>query len=97
MKQDYRDTIIESLNRLSIAQTSMFTAMINLGMSNTFKDLNFEMGDVIPFELESFENSGDANLDILIDLIKQMEVAKMSLMNLNSVNEDELEEVPAEE
>ncbi len=97
MVQNYRDTIIQALNRLNIAQTSLFPAMINVGMSNTFKDLNFEMGDVIPFELESFEDSGDANLDIIIDLIKKMEVAKLSLMNLNSIKEDELDEVPSED
>lgn len=96
MIQNYRETIIEALNRLNIAQTSMFTAMVNIGMAGTFKQLDFEAGDVVPFEIESFENSGDANLDVIIDLIKKMELAKMSIMNLNGVNEDELDEVPAE-
>ena len=96
MVQDYKTTIIEALNRLNIAQTRMFTAMINVGMSNTFKELEFEAGDTINFEIESFEDSGDANLETIIDLIKKMEETKLKLMNLNAVNEDELDEVPSE-
>ena len=97
-RQDYRTIIIDALNQLNIAQTRMYTAMINVGMAGTLSDINsFEVGDVIPFEIESFEDSGDASLESIVSLIKEMEVVKRKIMNLNAVNEEELDEVPGEE
>ena len=97
--QNYRDTIVEALNNLQKAQTGMFTAMINVGMAGSLVDINtaFDLGEVFNFEIEMFEESGDANLDIIITLIKEMEAAKQSLMNLNAISEDELDEVPPDD
>lgn len=91
--QNYRDTIVEAINHLNRAQSTMFTAMVNVGMAGQFKELKFEVGDEVIFELESFEDSGDKNLDVLIALIREMEKTKMSLMNLNAINDDELDEI----
>jgi hypothetical protein len=97
--QEYRDTILEALNKIEVAQTRMFTAMVNVGMSGSLVDLTdaFDLGEVVNFEIEMFEDSGDVNLEIIIKLIKQMEVAKQSLMNLNAIDQDELDEVPPED
>lgn len=97
--QNYRDTIIEALNKIEFAQTRMFSAMVNVGMAGELVDLNsaFDLGEVVNFEVEMFEDSGDANLDIIIKVIRHLEKAKQSLMNLNAVSEDELDEVPAED
>ena len=98
-QQEYRDTIVETLNTLEVAQTRLFTAMVNVGMTGTHIDIDtaFDLGEIYNFEIEMFEDSGDANLDLIIKLLKQMEVAKQSLMNLNAIDQDELDEVPPDE
>jgi hypothetical protein len=93
---DYRETIVEAL--LNVAQIKMFAAMVNVGMAGSLAEADaFDLGEVVDFEIEMFEDSGDANLEILIRLIKQMEAARQSLMNLNAIGEDEIEGVPPEE
>jgi hypothetical protein len=98
-QQEYRETIIETLNKLEVAQTRLFTAMVNVGMKGTHIDIDtvFDLGEVYDFEIEMFEDSGDANLDIIVKLLKQMEAAKQSLMNLNAIDEDDIDEVPLED
>ena len=57
----------------------------------------FNLGEVVNFEIEMFEDSGDANPEIIIKLIKQMEAAKQSLMNLNIIDQDEIDGVAKED
>jgi hypothetical protein len=96
---DYRQTIVEALNVLNVAQIKIFTAMVNVGMAGSLSDLAdaYDLGEVVDFEIEMFAESGDANLEIIIKLISQMEAARQSLMNLNVIGEDEIEKVAPEE
>ena len=40
--------------------------MVNVGMAGQYKNLKFEVGDEMIFELASFEESNDGYLDALV-------------------------------
>lgn len=88
---DYRDALMEATALLVQVERWLFTAMINTGMTGVYRELHqaFEPGDVYEFELAHFEDTGDANLDLLVDVLKQTAAARISLINLNTLPEPE--------
>ncbi|MGZ5247312.1 MAG: hypothetical protein ACXWV5_09745 [Flavitalea sp.] len=93
MNRDYHSTILDAINTLHNAENEIFTAMVNTGMQGVYKDVirSHEVGDVIDLELAMFEDTGDQNLDALIEAIKAVATAKQTLANLNNIDLDELE------
>lgn len=90
---DYRKMVIKAINTLTTAQISVFTSIVNVGSAGDYKELDFEEGEEVEFELAHFDTSDDANVQTLMKLFKQMEDTKQRLINLNAVDDDELETV----
>jgi hypothetical protein len=88
---DYKTTIINAINSLTTTQVATFSSIVNIGMASDLKDLEFEEGEEIDFELAHFDGSNDINIQTLVALFRQMEEAKQSLINLNAINEDDLD------
>jgi hypothetical protein len=86
---DYRNTLIEAAELLSETEQRLFTAMVNIGMYGVYKEVHeaFCVGDIYRFELEHFEDTGDANLTTLIKLIEQVTLTRSQLINLNVLAE----------
>jgi hypothetical protein len=88
---DYKTTIINAINTLTTTQVATFTSIVNIGMAGDLKELEFEEGEEIDFELAHFDGSSDTNIITLVALFRQMEEAKQTLINLNAINEDDLD------
>lgn len=86
----YKKTLEQAVYLLHDAETELFTAMVNIGFAGVYEDISkvYEHGESINLELAMFENTSDANLDLMVDLITQIITVKNSLMNLNNLQVD---------
>jgi hypothetical protein len=84
---EYREALEDAIRDLYRAENSLFTAMVNLGFKGTYHDISrlHEVGDTIDLEITMFENTGDANLDALVAVIKEVAYTREELTNLNAV------------
>src|SRR6478735_4871472 len=97
---EYKQWLEDAVHTLQNAENEIFTAMVNVGFSGVYKDIStvHEPGDIINMELAMFEDTGDQNLDLLVDVIKKIAEIKESLINLNALeinleeDEDEADE-----
>lgn len=87
----YREHLIHTINNLINFEDSLFTDVVNVGMSNELKEINdcFEVGDLYDFSLEHLENSDDQNVNKLVDLIKNIRQTVDTIMNINNINESD--------
>lgn len=89
---NYRESIIEAARLLGEMENRLFTAMVNTGMCGVHKEIHqsFEQGDVFDFEISMFEDTGDANLEQFVGLLKKVASCRAALKNLNGLEDDEL-------
>lgn len=88
--QDYKQTLEDAVHILDNAQNEIFTAMVNVGFAGVHRDISevHEKDEVITMELAYFENTGDVNVDTLLDVVKTIFAAKHTLINLNALKID---------
>lgn len=86
----YRQNLEQAVYALHDAETKIFTAMVNVGFAGVYEDISkvYEHGETINLELAMFENTGDANLDLMSELIARIMSVKESINNLNNLNID---------
>ena len=86
----YKKTLEQAVYLLHDAETELFSAMVNIGFAGVYEDISkvYEHGESINLELAMFENTSDANLDLMVDLIQQLINVKNSLINLNNLQVD---------
>jgi hypothetical protein len=83
----YQDQLLQTVDKLFEIRHELFTQVINLSMIGDMKEINdtFEEGEEFQFELESFEDSTDANVNLLVGMVKQIQNVHDSVCNLNSI------------
>ncbi len=86
----YKDQLLQTVDKLFELRHDVFTQVINLSMAGEMKEVDdaFEAGDEYQFELESFEEGSDANVNLLVDLVKQIQIVHDSICNLNNIAYD---------
>ncbi|WP_373521367.1 hypothetical protein [Aquiflexum sp.] len=82
---NYKLRLSDACLAVSKARNELFTAMINVGMSGEFRELDelFEEGDFFQFEKLHFQDCKDINLGILMGLIEKLDETHSKLVNLN--------------
>ncbi len=92
MNQPYKNTIKATIKDLVSIRHDLFTQAINLAMVGELSEVDdvFEVGDVYQFKMEHLENSSDANLALLVELIRKIEKTAESIANLNALDIDAL-------
>jgi hypothetical protein len=77
--QDYKQTLEDAVLILHKAEIEIFTAMVNVAFSGKYKDISkvHDEGEIINMELDYFENSEDANIDILLEVVKNISMQKI--------------------
>ena len=92
MEKTYRDYLIETVDYLINMRQNIFALALNLSMKNDLKEVNdvFDIGDTYSFELNHLDNGSDVNVQKVVDLIKNIQVAVDSLININAIEENEL-------
>lgn len=85
--ENYRTSIITSIANLEAIRNKLFDDVINVGMHGIHSDINsvFEPGDAYMFELEHFDKAGDPNLQLLVNLMKQIDRTSSKLLQRNKV------------
>lgn len=88
----YRNRVIESLLLLGEIRNQLFTQIVNIASDGELKEVLdvFEEGDYYTFDMDQFENSSDANIVMLMQLCKDIEVAYDSIQNVNAVGDEEI-------
>lgn len=83
----YKDQLLQTVDKLFELRHQIFTQVINLSMANEMKEVDdaFEEGDEFQFDIASFEDSSDTNLNLLVDLVKHIQTTHDSLCNINSI------------
>ena len=91
--EDYKIVLLDTLKILAKAEIEMFEAMVNLGFSGEYTDISrqHEPGEMLNLEIEMFADTGDENLNQVTALVKEMMRTRISLMNLNAIDEEDLE------
>ena len=86
-RTDYKK-IIENL--ISVRH-KLFQEALNYAMKNELSFINevFDVGDVYEFNLRHLDNAKDVNLQLLVDLIKDVQRTTESIANLNKIDLDE--------
>jgi hypothetical protein len=84
---NYQEALIEAVKTLHAVEIKVFTAMVNVGFTGPYEEISnlHEVGEVLNLEVAMFENTGDANLDVLTGLVKQISGIKRRLINLNAL------------
>ena len=88
--QDYKQTLIDAVHILNNAQNEIFTAMVNVGFAGVYRDISevHEKDEILTMELAYFENTGDVNVDTILEVVKNIFSAKHTLINLNTLKID---------
>lgn len=90
----YREKIILAYRAMLETHEELIDRIINVGMCGEFAEINqvFKEGDTYKFNLEQFRGTDDANLNLLLKLFDELEETMNSLVNLNGITEEELED-----
>lgn len=88
--KEYREALEDAVYMLHEAELETFSAMVNIGMSGEYVELAklHEEGEEMKFEVAMFEDTGDTNLDIIIQALRDIAKAKNALINLNALQVD---------
>ncbi|MFA7446898.1 MAG: hypothetical protein WCY77_00535 [Weeksellaceae bacterium] len=80
-------TVHKAIKVLKRSEEKLFTAAVNLLMLGKMRDVSdcFEEGDDFTFFPEHFEDSGDANLELIDKTIKKNQTTLASIQNLNGI------------
>ena len=70
MNQEYKNEIQETIKALVDQRNIIFERALNVAMNGVLSEINdvFEKNDTYEFELSHFDNSSDANLQLLLPL-----------------------------
>lgn len=85
--------IKKTLESLVKIRHELFQDALNYAMKHELKDINevFDVGDTYEFGLSHLDGSNDANLQLLVDLVRTVERTAESLANLNKIDLDEFD------
>ncbi|WP_207492773.1 hypothetical protein [Aridibaculum aurantiacum] len=88
--EHYKKTLEQAVYALHDAETQVFTAMVNIGFAGVYEDISqvYEHGETINLELAMFENTNDANIDLMVEVINKINTIKNSIMNINNLDID---------
>lgn len=89
--ESYRENLKGALENLISVNQSIYTTIINIAMQGELKEFNksVPIGEDHQFEFAIFENSDDANIQLLIKLINTVDETYESIKNLNNIKLEE--------
>jgi len=82
---DYQQKVIEAFETLEEVKMKMFTALINVAMSNEYKELDeiLAQEETFSFRESDFDHAEDPNIEILLYMVKQMTIAQEEMKAWN--------------
>ena len=94
MNEDYRKSLIETVNHLIKMRHDLFDDAMGIAMNNELKEIDeaFEVGDTYEFKIEHIDNSDDVSLQKVVDLIKEIQTAVDFITKTNNIEDSELDQ-----
>ena len=92
MNEDYRKSLIETVNHLIMMRHDLFDDAMGIAMNNELKEISeaFEDGDTYEFQIEHLDNSNDVSLQKVVDLIKEIQTTVDFITSVNTIEDSEL-------
>jgi hypothetical protein len=88
----YREALEAASESLDEAEGHALSGVLNIAVAGQYEELGrlYENGEVIEIEPGMFEDTGDANVELVLKLVHEINQVKQTLRNLNGLgNMDE--------
>ncbi|MGN6194706.1 MAG: hypothetical protein ACTHOB_07185 [Ginsengibacter sp.] len=88
--QTYKEALQSALNCLEEAQGHALSAVLNIAFAGEYKELGslYEVGETLQIEPAAFEDTGDANIDLILKVIYEIDSVKDSISNLSGLERE---------
>lgn len=93
MSIDYRKKVINTIIELENYRDEVCNSIVNLSMAGENADINslFDVGETLNLDIKDFENSNDTNIQKLIELLASLYEVNISIRNINSISQNEID------
>ncbi len=90
-QQTYKEAVITALECLDEAEGHVMSAVLNIAFAGEYKELGrlYEIGEILEIEPAMFEDTGDANIDLILKLVYEINSVKESIRNLNGLGQSD--------
>ena len=88
-QQTYKEALESALECLEEAEGHTMSAILNIAFAGEYKELGrlYEIGEILEIEPAMFEETGDANIDLILKLVREINGVKESIRNLNGLGQ----------
>jgi len=85
--QIYKEALYSALECLEEAQGHALSGVLNIAFAGEYKELGrlYEVGEMLQIEPPAFEDTGDANIDLILKVIYEIDSVKERIRNLNGL------------
>jgi len=86
-QQTIKEALQTALECLDEAEGHAMSAVLNIAFAGEYKELGrlYEIGEILEIEPAMFEDTGDANIDLVLKLVYEINSVKESIRNLNGL------------
>jgi hypothetical protein len=86
-QQTYKQALQTALECLNDAEGHAMSAVLNIAFAGEYKELGrlYEIGEILDVEPAMFQDTGDANIDLILKLVYEIYSVKESIRNLNGL------------
>lgn len=88
----YRQRLRETVSFLYYAEDTVFDWVVNLAFSGIYSNIAevYEENELVAMDPAYFEDTDDANVEILMNLWKRIGLTREKIMDLSGMEEDEV-------
>ena len=85
--QSYKEALITSLECLEDAEGHAMSAVLNIAFAGPHKELGrlHEIGEILNMEPDMFRDTGDVNIDKILQLIDHIQQVKDAIKNISGL------------
>ncbi|HEU4609423.1 MAG TPA: hypothetical protein VFS31_15005 [Chitinophagaceae bacterium] len=87
-QQTYKEALVTALKSLDEAQGYILEGAVNIAMVGPYKELGrlHEPGEVLDINADMLRDTGDQNIDLILELADALEAVKEKISNINALN-----------
>ena len=87
LHQSYKEALITSLQCLEHAEGHAMSAVLNIAFAGPHKELGrlHEIGEILNMEPDMFRDTGDVNIDKILQLIDHIQQVKDAIKNISGL------------
>jgi hypothetical protein len=88
--QTYKEALQTALEYLDDAEGHAMAGVLSIAFAGVYKELGrlYEVGEILEMEPAAFNDTGDANIDLILKLVHHINLVKESIRNLNALESE---------